>query len=127
MFVEEIWRYPVKSMAGERMPRAEVGELGIAGDRTILVHVGGRVAIASGFLKSAQKLRALDANSAPAPGTPNFNTALIESLNSVERPQLRRVRQGCIIQVCLNRKPAGARMRYSGETQRKSRLRYGHP
>jgi len=59
----------------------------------------GLAAIASGFLKSAQKLRALDANSAPAPGTPNFNTALIESLNSVERPQSRRVRQGCIIQV----------------------------
>ena len=43
MFVKEIRRYPVKSMAGEAMPRAEVGELGIAGDRTILVHVGGRV------------------------------------------------------------------------------------
>jgi uncharacterized protein YcbX len=23
MFVKEIWRYPVKSMAGERMPREE--------------------------------------------------------------------------------------------------------
>ena len=43
MFVKELWRYPVKSMAGERLPRAELGELGISGDRTILVHVGGRV------------------------------------------------------------------------------------
>ena len=40
MFVKELWRYPVKSMAGERIPQAEVGELGIAGDRTILVHIG---------------------------------------------------------------------------------------
>jgi len=31
--VKEIWRYPVKSMAGERMQRANVGVLGIHGDR----------------------------------------------------------------------------------------------
>jgi uncharacterized protein YcbX len=31
--VKEIWRYPVKSMAGERMQRACVGERGIHGDR----------------------------------------------------------------------------------------------
>jgi hypothetical protein len=43
MFVKEIWRYPVKSIAGERIRRAEVGGLGIASDRTILVHVGGRL------------------------------------------------------------------------------------
>jgi uncharacterized protein YcbX len=43
MFVKELWRYPVKSMAGERIPQAEVGELGIVGDRTILVHIGGNV------------------------------------------------------------------------------------
>ncbi len=44
MHVAEIWRYPVKSMAGERLERAEVGVDGIAGDR--VVHVsgpGGRV------------------------------------------------------------------------------------
>jgi uncharacterized protein len=31
--VREIWRYPVKSMAGERMDRAQVGARGIYGDR----------------------------------------------------------------------------------------------
>ncbi len=31
--VSEIWRYPVKSMVGERIPQARVGALGIAGDR----------------------------------------------------------------------------------------------
>jgi uncharacterized protein YcbX len=31
--VREVWRFPVKSMAGERLERAEVGALGIAGDR----------------------------------------------------------------------------------------------
>ena len=39
MHVEEIWRYPVKSMAGERLERAEIVEDGIAGDR--VVHVSG--------------------------------------------------------------------------------------
>jgi len=35
--VAEIWRYPVKTMAGERLQRAAIGPLGIAGDR--VVHV----------------------------------------------------------------------------------------
>jgi uncharacterized protein YcbX len=33
MRVLEIWRYPVKSLQGERLTEAEVGALGIAGDR----------------------------------------------------------------------------------------------
>jgi uncharacterized protein YcbX len=33
LVVEEIWRYPVKSLGGERLARAEVGALGIDGDR----------------------------------------------------------------------------------------------
>jgi uncharacterized protein len=31
--VKEIWRYPVKSMAGERLPSTEVGVQGLPGDR----------------------------------------------------------------------------------------------
>lgn len=31
--VQQIWRYPVKSMAGERLSECEVGRLGIPGDR----------------------------------------------------------------------------------------------
>ncbi len=37
MRVAEIWRFPVKSMGGERLERALVGPLGIVGDR--VVHV----------------------------------------------------------------------------------------
>ena len=37
MKVEQIWRYPVKSMGGEKLPRAVLGSLGIEGDR--VVHV----------------------------------------------------------------------------------------
>jgi uncharacterized protein YcbX len=37
MHIAELWRYPVKSMAGERLQSAEIGRLGIVGDR--IVHV----------------------------------------------------------------------------------------
>jgi uncharacterized protein YcbX len=37
MEVMEIWRYPVKTMAGEKLQRASIGPLGIEGDR--VVHV----------------------------------------------------------------------------------------
>jgi uncharacterized protein YcbX len=38
MWVAEIWRYPVKSLAGERLEGAEVREDGIFGDRRVLVY-----------------------------------------------------------------------------------------
>jgi uncharacterized protein YcbX len=37
MLIQEIWRYPVKSMAGEMLDRAEITKHGIAGDRIIQV------------------------------------------------------------------------------------------
>lgn len=47
MYVKEIWRYPVKSMAGERLERADVTALGIGGDRRVLVvNPAGRVVTA---------------------------------------------------------------------------------
>jgi uncharacterized protein YcbX len=39
MWIAELWRYPVKSMAGERLERADVASDGIVGDR--VVHVSG--------------------------------------------------------------------------------------
>jgi uncharacterized protein len=37
MYVSEIWRYPVKSMAGERLERACLSPSGIEGDRVVQV------------------------------------------------------------------------------------------
>jgi uncharacterized protein YcbX len=37
LHITELWRYPVKSMAGERLKKADVLEDGIVGDR--VVHV----------------------------------------------------------------------------------------
>ena len=44
MRVAELWRYPVKSLGGERLDRADVSANGIAGDRIVHVRNGrGRV------------------------------------------------------------------------------------
>jgi uncharacterized protein YcbX len=44
--VAELWRYPVKSLAGERLEHAEIRMDGIAGDRVVQVVSGGRVVTA---------------------------------------------------------------------------------
>jgi len=65
MFVKEIWRYPVKSMAGESIRHAEVGGLGIAGDRTILVHVAGRLVTSRTHHRLLGLKGTLDSNGVP--------------------------------------------------------------
>jgi uncharacterized protein len=52
--VEVLWRYPVKSMLGERLDRAEVSERGIEGDRAFAV-----LDPASGRVLSAKREPAL--------------------------------------------------------------------
>ena len=52
--VREIWRYPVKSMAGERLERAEVDSLGLPGDRGWAVRDEVR-----GGIRGAKKIGAL--------------------------------------------------------------------
>ncbi len=44
MWVQEIWRYPVKSMAGELLASAQIKSQGIEGDRIVQVRAsGGRI------------------------------------------------------------------------------------
>lgn len=44
MWVQEIWRYPVKSMAGESLRAADLTEAGVVGDRTMQVcNAAGRI------------------------------------------------------------------------------------
>src|SRR5258706_2286371 len=38
MYIAELWRYPVKSLAGEQIDAAEIRADGIAGDRRVLVY-----------------------------------------------------------------------------------------
>jgi len=37
MYTKEIWRYPVKSLAGEQLEQAQLSEIGVEGDRRVVV------------------------------------------------------------------------------------------
>lgn len=44
MYLQDLWRYPIKSMAGERLEETEIDELGLVNDRKVLVRgANGRV------------------------------------------------------------------------------------
>lgn len=70
MHVSEIWRYPVKSLKGERLNETEITKLGIPGDRQIAVvrAINGR------FLTSRSKPKLLGLQgSINADGVPAIN------------------------------------------------------
>ena len=46
MHLAEIWRYPVKSMAGEELEEAELTTAGVEGVRIVQVRVGDRLVTA---------------------------------------------------------------------------------
>ena len=54
MEVVQLWRYPVKSAAGEQLAEVEVGELGLAGDRQ-----WGVVDVDTGLVLTARRVPAL--------------------------------------------------------------------
>ncbi len=63
MHLAEIWRYPVKSMAGERLDRATVGPLGLHGDRLVQVYDGrGRLVTARTYPRLLGLHATLDRN-----------------------------------------------------------------
>lgn len=70
MYVSEIWRYPVKSLKGERLNETEITKLGIPGDRQIVVirSINGR------FLTSRVRPKLLGLQgSIGADGAPTIN------------------------------------------------------
>ena len=40
MYIQELWRYPVKSMAGQSLKKADLGPNGIRGDRVLQIRDG---------------------------------------------------------------------------------------
>jgi uncharacterized protein YcbX len=81
MHVSEIWRYPVKSLKGERLNETEITKLGIPGDRQIAVirTINGR------FLTSRSKPRLLGLQgSINANGVPTINGHLWNSAEALE-------------------------------------------
>lgn len=98
MHVSEIWRYPVKSLKGERLEETEITKLGIPGDRQIAVirAINGR------FLTSRSKPKLLGLQgSINANGVPTING---HPWNSTEALQL--VREAAGEPVTLEQIPA---------------------
>ena len=66
MYVKEIWRYPVKSMAGEQLERAYLAPLGLDGDRVVLVlNAQGRIVTARSHPALLGHKGTTDANGVP--------------------------------------------------------------
>jgi uncharacterized protein YcbX len=81
MHVSEIWRYPVKSLKGERLNETEITKLGIPGDRQIAVirTINGR------FLTSRSKPKLLGLQgSINADGVPTVNGHLWNSTEALQ-------------------------------------------
>jgi len=81
MHVSEIWRYPVKSLKGERLQETEITKLGIPGDRQIAVirTINGR------FLTSRSRPNLLGLQgSINADGVPTINGHLWNSAEALE-------------------------------------------
>jgi hypothetical protein len=94
MRVAELWRYPVKSLRGERLPVAEIAEDGVRGDR--LAHVrqqSGRV-VTSRFRPGLLGLQAsLDDDGEPLiDGLPWASAAARERIRAVAGPGAELVR-----------------------------------
>ena len=66
MYIKEIWRYPVKSMAGEQLERANLTAVGIDGDRVVLVlNPQGRIVTARSHPALLGHKATMDANGVP--------------------------------------------------------------
>jgi uncharacterized protein YcbX len=81
MHVSEIWRYPVKSLKGERLQETEITKLGIPGDRQVAVirTLNGR------FLTSRSKPKLLGLQgSINADGVATVNGHLWNSIETLE-------------------------------------------
>ncbi|MGE0811812.1 MAG: MOSC domain-containing protein [Vicinamibacterales bacterium] len=94
MHLAEIWRYPVKSMAGERLRAVQVGPGGLAGDR--LVHVetgGGRLVTARTHPRLLGHRAVLDASGSPlVDGRPWTGPGVAVDVEAIAGPGARLVR-----------------------------------
>jgi len=94
MWIQELWRYPVKSMAGERIESVALTEAGIIGDRTVLVAgPGGRIITS----RTHPRLLGLHGSLAPDGGVlvdrkPWDDPEIAEAVRAAAGPQARLVR-----------------------------------
>ncbi len=94
MYVKEIWRYPVKSMAGERLQTARLSELGIEGDRVVhVINAQGRTVTARTFPNLLGLKAVLDASGTPSIGGKPWNSPeVLSAVQEIVGPGARLVR-----------------------------------
>lgn len=90
MYVKEIWRYPVQSMAGEQLERANVTALGIGGDREVLVlNPQGRVVTARSHPALLGHKGTAGANGVPlVDGRPWTDPAVLADVRNIAGPRV---------------------------------------
>jgi uncharacterized protein len=91
MRVAAIWRYPVKSMAGERLSRAEVTSAGLVGDRVVQVYdPRGRIVTARTFPRLLRLRATLGSDGEPlVDGLPWNSAEVAESVEAAVAPGAR--------------------------------------
>lgn len=94
MQVAEIWRYPVKTMAGEQLQRAGIGPLGIAGDRVVHVEdAKGRVITSRSHPRFLGHQASLGVNLEPfVDGRPWSSLEVAADVRAIAGPSARLVR-----------------------------------
>jgi uncharacterized protein len=94
LFVAEIWRYPVKSMAGEALREADVGSSGIAGDRVVQVFDRqGRVVTARTHPALLGHRAMLDSDGEPlVDGRPWTDSTVLADIRRIVGPDARLMR-----------------------------------
>ena len=94
MWIEAIWRYPVKSMAGERLDEADLGRLGVPGDRVAyVIDERGETVSARTRPRLLGLCAGLDDNGAPTVnGDPPDAPAVAELVQQAAGPGARLVR-----------------------------------
>ncbi len=94
MYIAEIWRYPVKSMAGEPLQSARLSDLGIDGDRVVQVqNARGRAVTARTYPELLGFHAALDEQGQPViDGKPWSAPSVLASIQGIVGPGARLVR-----------------------------------
>jgi uncharacterized protein len=90
--VAEIWRYPVKSMAGEPLDEVALRASGIAGDRVVQVTGDGRLVTARTHPRLLSHRATLDANAEPlVDGRPWRSAEVLDDVRRIVGPGARLV------------------------------------
>jgi uncharacterized protein YcbX len=93
MHVAEIWRYPVKSMAGEPLDAARILPTGIDGDRVVHVEADGRIVTARTHPRLLGHRATLGAGGEPlVDGRPWNRADVLEDVRAIAGPRARLVR-----------------------------------